>query len=156
MIEKLQHKFALSKQGAKDMVKACIAVSVSDLVLMFPAGILYTLIADFFNQTLQGHILFYCIATIGVLVCIDLSQHYQYNATFLATYQESGIRRTMVAEHLRKLPLSFFGKKDLSDLTTNMMSDCAQIETASSHWIPELVGSIVSVLIVGISLFFHV
>lgn len=154
MMEKLQHKFALSKQGAKDMVKACVAVSISDLVLMFPAGILYILIADLFNHTLQEHVVMYCVGTIVVLTCIALSQHHQYNATFLATYQESGIRRSMVAEHLRKLPLSFFGKKNLTDLTTNMMNDCAQIETASSHWIPELVGSIVSVFIVGIAMFF--
>lgn len=74
--------------------------------------------------------------------------------TFLSTYKESGVRRTSLAETLRKLPLSFFGKKDLADLTTTIMSDCARMETASSHWIPELIGSILSTVIIGVGLFF--
>ena len=67
---------------------------------------------------------------------------------------ESGVRRTSLAEKLRKLPLSYFGKKDLSDLTSTIMADCATLETASSHWIPELIGAMISTLIVSISLFF--
>ena len=78
----------------------------------------------------------------------------QYRATFLSTYIESGVRRRTLAEKLRKIPLSFFGKKDLADLTNTIMSDCATIETASSHWIPELVGSMISTAIIVISLFF--
>ena len=154
MIEKLQHKYALSPQGTKDMIKACIIVCLSDIVLMFPAGILYLLIRDLLDGNLSsGRILTYVIASIIVLAVIVIFQGLQYNATFLATYKESGVRRAAIAERLRKLPLSYFGKKDLSDLTTNIMSDCAQIETASSHWIPELIGSVLSVTIVGISLF---
>ena len=154
MIEKLQHKYALSPQGAKDLIKACIIVCLSDIVLMFPAGILYLLIRDLLDGNLSGgRIVTYVIASILVLAVIAIFQGLQYNATFLATYKESGVRRAAIAERLRKLPLSYFGKKDLSDLTTNIMSDCAQIETASSHWIPELIGSVLSVAIVGISLF---
>ena len=67
---------------------------------------------------------------------------------------ESGVRRTSLAEKLRKLPLSYFGKKDLSDLTSTIMADCATLETASSHWIPELIGAMISTLIVSVSLFF--
>ena len=67
---------------------------------------------------------------------------------------ESGVRRRMLAEKLRKLPLSFFGKKDLSDLTNTIMADCALIETGSSHWIPELVGAFGSTTIIIISLLF--
>ena len=79
---------------------------------------------------------------------------FQYRATFLATYVESGVRRRALAEKLRRLPLSFFGKKDLSDLTNTIMSDCALIETASSHWIPELIGSMISTTIIVICLLF--
>ena len=78
----------------------------------------------------------------------------QYNATFLSTYVESGVRRITLAEKLRKIPLSFFGKKDLSDLTSTIMADCATLETASSHWIPELVGACISTALVAVSLFF--
>ena len=75
-------------------------------------------------------------------------------STFYSTYVESGVRRRTLAEKLRKIPLSFFGKKDLADLTNTIMSDCALFETASSHWIPELVGAIISTTLIVISLFF--
>ena len=154
MIEKLQHKFALSRQGAVDMIKACASVCLSDIVLMFPAGLLYLLISDLLENSLIGdRIAVYAGGTMLSLLLIAVTQYIQYNATFLSTYKESGVRRTAIAEKLRKLPLSYFGKKDLSDLTTNIMSDCARMETASSHWIPELIGSVISTFLVGISMF---
>ena len=98
--------------------------------------------------------MFFIAGTVAVLVLIILTTLFQYRSTFLSTYVESGVRRRMLAEKLRKLPLSFFGKKDLSDLTNTIMSDCALIETASSHWIPELVGAFASTAVIVISLFF--
>ncbi|MBP3784063.1 MAG: ABC transporter ATP-binding protein [Butyrivibrio sp.] len=155
MIERLKHKYALSTQGAKDMIRACICVTITNIALMMPAGILYSLIKDLLEGTLsRERIPFYAVASVAVLLVIAVTNFIQYNATFLTTYRESGVRRTAIAEKLRKLPLSYFGKKNISDLTTNIMGDCAQIETASSHWIPELIGAVISVSIVGISLFF--
>ncbi|MBE5850274.1 MAG: ABC transporter ATP-binding protein [Lachnospiraceae bacterium] len=155
MIERLQHKYALSRQGAVDMIKACACVTLTNIVLMMPAGILYNLIKDMLEGTLTGErVPFYAIGSIIILILIALTNYIQYNATFLTTYRESGVRRTTIAEKLRKLPLSYFGKKNIADLTTNIMGDCAQIETASSHWIPEMIGAIVSVFLVGIGLFF--
>ena len=154
MIEKLQHKYALSKQGARDMVKACFCVLVTNIVLMMPAGILYTLIKDMLDGDLsKDRVAFYAIASVVILLLVAVTNFIQYNATFLTTYRESGVRRTAIAEKLRKLPLSYFGKKNLADLTTNIMGDCAMIETASSHWIPELIGALGSVTLVGVSLF---
>lgn len=154
MIEKLQHKYALSRQGAKDMIKACISVTVTNMVLMLPAGVLYTLIKDLLNNELsKERIPFYAISSVVILILIAITNYIQYNATFLTTYRESGVRRTTIAEKLRKLPLSYFGKKNIADLTTNIMGDCAMIETASSHWIPELIGAVISVSLVGISMF---
>jgi len=155
MIEKLQHKYALSRQGAVDMIKASISVTVTNIALMMTAGILYTLIDDLLRGNLgKDRIPFYVIGSLAVLLFVFITNYFQYNATFLTTYRESGIRRTAIAEKLRKLPLSYFGKKNIADLTTNIMGDCAMIETASSHWIPELIGAIVSTALVGISLFF--
>ena len=154
IIETLQHQFALSHEGAVDMVKACISVTVTNIALMMPAGILYMLIQDLLNNTLtRERIPFYVIGSVVILALIALTNFIQYNATFLSTYKESGVRRTALAERLRKLPLSFFERKNIADLTTTIMSDCAQIETASSHWIPELIGALISTAIVGISLF---
>ncbi len=155
MIERLKHKYALSTEGARDMIRACICVTVTNIILMMPAGILYCLIKDLLEDTLtKDRIPFYAVSSAVVIILIGVSNFIQYNATFLTTYKESGVRRTTIAEKLRKLPLYFFGKKNLADLTTNIMGDCAMIETASSHWIPELIGAVISVCLVGVSLFF--
>ena len=155
MVERLKHKYALSTRGAKDMIRACLCVALTNIILMMPAGILYCLIKDLLEGTLTSDRKgFYAVASVVVLILIAVTNFIQYNATFLTTYRESGVRRTSIAEKLRKLPLSYFGKKNLSDLTNHIMGDCAQIETASSHWIPEMIGALISVFIVGVSLFF--
>lgn len=154
MKEKLMHKYALSSQGAKDMIKAFISVTISDLILMIPVSLLYFLVNDYMEGNLAGRGGFYIVGVIITLALIAVSTYIQYNATFLSTYVESGVRRITLAEKLRKIPLSFFGKKDLSDLTSTIMADCAQMETASSHFIPELVGACISTAFVAIGLFF--
>lgn len=155
LTEKLKHKYALSDNGAKGMIKAFVAVTLADLVLMLPVGLLYMLSSYLLDGDLpREKFSFFIIAIITVLALIALTAVFQYRSTFLSTYIESGVRRRTLAEKLRKIPLSFFGKKDLADLTNTIMSDCSLIETGSSHWIPELVGSVVSAAIVVISLFF--
>ena len=155
MIERLKHKYALSEKGAKDMVKAFVTVTLANLVLMFPVGLLYEMASYLLKgEVPTGQKGFFIGGTAVVLVLIALTTLFQYRATFLATYIESGVRRRALAEKLRRLPLSFFGKKDLSDLTNAIMSDCALIETASSHWIPELIGAMISTTLIVIGLFF--
>ncbi len=151
--EKLMHKYALSEQGAADMLKAFAAVTVSDLVLMMPVSLLYFLVKDYMEGNLGARAGFYIGGVTAALVLIAITTYIQYNATFLSTYVESGVRRITLAEKLRKIPLSYFGKKDLSDLTSTIMADCARMETASSHFIPELVGACISTALVAVSLF---
>lgn len=154
MLNFLQHKYALSEKGAKDMCKAFAACTVSYLVQMLPVMMLMFLVRDLLtHQTLAGRGVFYAV---GIIICLGLIfcvTAIQYNATFFATYEESGVRRITLAEKLRKLPLSFFGKKDLADLTSVIMADGATLETACSHWIPELVGSFISTFLIAIALF---
>lgn len=152
--EKLQHRYALSEKGAQDMIRAFISVTISDIVLMLPIGMLYMLVKYYMADDLNGRGGFFAIGCIACLILIAVTTYIQYNATFLNTYIESGVRRTTLAEKLRKIPLSFFGKKDLSDLTSAIMADCATMETASSHWIPELIGACISTVLVAVSLFF--
>ncbi|QFJ55144.1 ABC transporter ATP-binding protein [Pseudobutyrivibrio xylanivorans] len=153
--EKLQHKYALSEKGAKDMVTAFVACTVGNLAQMLPVGVLVAFTTDLFNgRTPAERPLFYLG---GILICLAVvfaSQYYQYGATFYSTYIESGVRRRSLAEKLRRIPLSFFSKKDLADLTNTIMMDCAVIETASSHWLPELIGAMISTGVIVISLFF--
>ncbi len=155
MIEKLQHKYALSEQGAKDMIKAFAACTLANLAQMMPVGILFMMTGDLLNGALpKNHLLIFIAGSIVCLFLVAFTEYLQYNATFFSTYVESGVRRRSLAEKLRKIPLSFFGKKDLADLTNTIMADCAMIETASSHWLPELVGAFISTTLVVISLFF--
>lgn len=155
MIERLQHKYALSEKGTKDMLRAFVAVTIANLVLMLPVGLLYYLASYLLEGNVpRAKIPFFTVSIIVVLILIAASTVFQYMSTFYSTYVESGVRRRTLAEKLRKIPLSFFGKKDLADLTNTIMSDCALLETASSHWIPELVGAIISTTLIVISLFF--
>lgn len=153
--EKLKHQYALSDKGAKGMIRAFIAVTLANLVLMLPVGLLYVLSSYLLEGELpRDKFWLFMGAIVGVLLLIALTTLFQYKSTFYSTYVESGVRRRTLAEKLRKIPLSYFGKKDLADLTNTIMTDCAMIETGSSHWIPELVGGIASTTIIVISLFF--
>lgn len=155
MIEKLKHKYALSDKGAKDMIRAIFAVALANLVLMMPVGLLYFLASYLLDGEVPREKLpFFIAAIVVILLLIALTTIFQYRSTFFSTYVESGVRRRTLAEKLRKIPLSFFGKKDLADLTNTIMADCALLETASSHWIPELIGAMISTTIIVLSLFF--
>jgi len=154
MLERLKHTFALSDQGAKDMVKAFFACILHNLSLMVPVVLLYNLVNDLLNGGIpDGKSTFYIAGLAIALGLIMLTCYIQYNATFFATYVESGVRRVTLAEKLRKIPLSFFGKRDLSDLTTVLMADCASLESGLSHWVPELVGSVISTLLIAVGIF---
>lgn len=156
MLKKLKHTFALSDKGAKDMVKAFFACILSNLALMVPVILLYNLISDLLDGGVQnGKGVFYVAGIIIALALIMLTTYFQYNATFFATYVESGVRRLTLAEKLRKIPLSFFGKKDLSDLTSVLMADCATLESGLSHWVPEFIGSIISTILIAIGIFIY-
>ena len=154
MIKRLQKRYALSEQGAKDLVKGCLACVLQNLSFMFPVGLLYFLVGDLMNGGVPGEkIAFYIVGCVVCIGLILLTTYFQYNATYFATYTESGVRRITLAERLRKIPLSFFGKKDLADLTSTIMADCTFLEQSFSHFIPELAGSIISTVLISISLF---
>ncbi|WP_085832945.1 ABC transporter ATP-binding protein [Clostridium merdae] len=152
MLKKMQRAFALSEKGAKDLVLGSFACFVRDLAFMFPVGLMYTLVRDLLTGA-TPNTSYYVIGVVFCLALIFITSYFQYNTTYLATYIESGVRRISLAEKLRKIPLSFFGKKDLADLTSTIMADCAYLETSFSHYIPVLFGSIASTVVIAISLF---
>lgn len=156
MIKALQRRFALSRQGAVDLIKGCIACVAQDISFMIPVGLLYKFVMDMMNGGINGsRIPFYAVGVLLCLCFIFAATYFQYNATYLATYVESGVRRISLAEQLRKIPLSFFGKKDLADLTNSIMGDCATLETAFSHYVPALAGSLISTTLISVCLFFY-
>ena len=154
MLNHIMKKYALSRQGAKDLVIATISCVVHNLTLMLPVSLLYLLVADLYEGGVpQNHLWIYIAGMITAVLLILFSYRWVYGATYYATYKESSVRRISLAEKLRKLPLSFFGKRDLSDLTTTIMADCTTLEQSFSHWIPEFFGSMISTVIVAVCLF---
>ena len=153
-MEKIRRTFALSAQGARDFLKACLSCVLSNLALMLPVGLLYSLVCEFMVDRSAINPWFYILGSLFCLGLIFLTTWFRYNATYFATYKESGVRRISLAEKLRKLPLSFFGKKDLADLTSTLMADCTFLEQSFSHYIPEFFGAVISTTLVAICLFF--
>ena len=157
MSKYLQKKFALSEQGGRDLTKAIFSCALTNMGLIFPMGILFL-----FMERLLGPLVGiqapslgmagYVAACIVLLVIIFIFWRIQYDATFVASYTESANLRIRLAERLRTLPMSFFGKRDLADLTTTIMADSAFIEKAFSHFIPELIGAFLSTAIIGVCL----
>ena len=130
MIEKLMKNYAVSKQGAKDMIKSvCICILVN-IALMLPTGLLYVLAEDILNDAPFAHARMLLIGSILTIALLGILYYMQYNATFFAMYQESGNKRISLAEKLRRMPLSFFDQKDSADLTTVILGDVAALEHA--------------------------
>lgn len=154
MLNHIMKKYALSRQGAKDLVIATISCMVHNLTLMLPVSLLYLLVSDLYAGGVpQNHLWIYIVGMVAAVLLILFSYRWVYGATYYATYKESSVRRISLAEKLRKLPLSFFGKRDLSDLTTTIMADCTTLEQSFSHWIPEFFGSMISTVIIAVCLF---
>ena len=153
VIKKLQHKYALSERGAKDLVTGVAACTLQNITFMLPVSLLYLFVGDLLSGTLSGKAPFYIVGSLVCLLIIFCATYFQYNSTFLATYIETGTRRITLAEKLRKIPLSFFAKKDLADLTSTIMADCTFLETAFSHFIPPFVGSLISTALIAIGAF---
>ena len=158
MIRKLQHVFALSEKGARDFVKAVAWCFLCNVSLMLPVGVVMATIQHLL-ETLEtgaapaGRLLVCTGAAVVVLALLFVLHWFQYAALYLATYQESASRRIALAETLRKLPLSFFGTRDISDLTSTMIADCSSLDQLFSHNIPQLFASILSTVFIGVCMF---
>lgn len=154
----LKEIFALSNQGEKDLKKGILASAAANISLLFPAGLLLLSIRDLMmyiekNSAYNINILAYAGYSVVFSAIILITHRIQYDSTYFSAYSESADRRVALAEKLRKLPLSFFGKKDLSELTITIMGDCTDLEHTFSHSVPQLFGSLISVTLVGIGLF---
>ena len=122
-------------------------------MLMFPVGLLYLLVSDFLSGAVpQSRYVLYGAGIVGALLLVLVSEFWKYNSTYFSTYRESGDCRIRLAEKLRRLPLSFFGKKDLADLTNTIMGDVQTTEQMFSHYVPQFYGSILSTCLVAVSL----
>ena len=155
MIKYLQRRYALSRKGAADSIKGILSCALQNISFMLPVGLLYLLAGDMMNGALTaGRIPFYVISCLAAALLIAGCTRLEYDNTYLVTYVESGVRRVSLAEKLRKIPLSFFGKKDLADLTSSIMNDCAVLEQSQSHFVAPLYGAILSTTVIAVSMLF--
>ena len=157
MINRLQKKYALSDQGVKDLFKAIVYSVLANISLMLPVALLAIVLNAMLPVALgmedkTAGLAWYTAAGIIVLVIIFIFHYLQYTKAYIGTYEESERRRITLAEKLRTLPLGFFHERDLADLTSTIMGDCASFEHAFSHTVPQFFGALISTAIVCIVL----
>lgn len=156
MLNRIQKRFALSRKGAIDFNKGVFASLLFNLVLMLPAIYTVLFLEEYLKpifgipvETSNSDLLFYVLLAIIFMIIMYLVAIVQYKNTYIPVYEESAVRRISLAEKLRKLPLSFFGKKNLSDITSTIMNDCTDLEQTFSHAVPQLFASIISIIFIG-------
>ena len=151
----------LSDTGSKNLRQAIIACTISNLTLMLPFIILLqvivSLITPLTNHLAVNKSYLWLMVGLGILSSLLFLLCYQreYKKTYASAFGQAANTRIEVAEKIRKLPLSFFNRKDLSELTTNIMGDCATIENMLSHVVPQLIGYSCSSVITCVLLAFY-
>lgn len=151
----LRDRFVLTEQGYKDFKRGVFSCTLANLMLMLPIVVLYMVAKDFIGHLADPaaplpELLPYAIGIVVVLAVMFVTQYWEYNATYCVVYDESARRRTALAERLRMLPLSFFGNRDLADLTMVIMKDTADQERMFSHVMPQLFGMGLSSLVFAV------
>lgn len=147
----------LSDDAWKNMKKSILASTVTYfskiLLSMVTAYAFWQILQPYFGGTMDWNNL-WLLFGLGIVAAIIIYflHIWEYNVTYLSGHIASSEKRISVAEQMRKLPLSFFEKKDLTELASNIMSDCAQIETGFTSLIPSLIGNLISSLFTCIML----
>lgn len=152
MLNKIMNQFAVSEKGAKDLIISALSSALCNIVLMIPVYLLYVCVKELYEGNEITHPFVKIIGIVLLLILLGVAYYWQYNTSFFSTYRESGIIRLQLAEKLRKLPLSFFDKKDSSDLTTVILKDVEVLEHTLSHLFPSFYGSIISTIVILIGL----
>lgn len=153
VINYLMNKYILTRQGAKDLIKSIIYTVILNISLALPMGLYVLLLDDFihsfeYSTAVTANLAYYLLAIIIITAILLIVEWKQYHFMYNTTYIESEKMRVNLAEKIRKLPLSFFENRNLSDLSSMIMSDCTDIEHLISHALPALYGSIISMIII--------
>ena len=156
----LMRTLTLSEQGARNLEKASLACTLYNISFMLPIAVIYELLRqllaafDLGDYAPKPPLLPYIAVILAILIICYLFTIWQYDCCFTNAYLESRSSRIRIAEKLRKLPLSFFGQRDLADLTTTIMSDVTGLEQGFSHFIAETIGAVAALVLCCIGLFF--
>lgn len=161
MIKYFQNKYALSEKGAKDLFHAIIWTVIMEFSFMAPVVIGFMFLDEYMQVLLspavspKQSLTYYVVLSVVFFVVMFVIATFQYRSAYTKIYEESAKSRINLAETLRKLPLAFFGKKDIADLSSTIMEDATQIETLFSHAVPQIYASIITILVMGIMMFFY-
>ena len=154
--EKFQRKYALTDQGVRNTKKGTFWTVIVNLVVMGGVSILYLVMSGFMGTLTEGSPLPGSAIVLGLLVLFALlsfvTHWQQYKATYGLVYNEVKTTRLSLAERLRKLPLGYFGKRDLADLTETIMGDVNRMEHVWSHVLGYLYGAYISTAIIAVCL----
>ena len=155
LCDSVMRRFALSEDGYRYLCRSSLACILKDLALMFPVMVLFMFVCDVMGGPGNPYDLdlgawAYIAMIVVSAALIAVTYVFEYNETYFNTYKESSAKRIALAEKLRRLPMSYFGRKDPTDLTVRIMGDCTMQEQSMSHWFPELIGSMICISMLGI------
>ena len=154
----LKNMFMLSDNGVKDMRKAVFWSVISDITLMASVSVLFMVLKNFIEPIIEskeytsGNVIAYILIALLIAFCIYIAFYIQYKYLYISVYSESSAKRVGMAETIRKLPLSFFQKKDLVEFTNTLMKDITIVEHIMSHAVPQLIGSAITVALISVML----
>lgn len=152
MIKKIQKMFALTDSGAKGLLRASFYSTLQPAAFMLPMMIVMLFAQGILEDNLRP-VKFFITGIVIVAAIMYVILYATYNSLYKETYKESANLRIEIADILKSLPLSYFSKHDISDLSQAILSDVGTIEHALSHAIPEAFGMALYLLIIGAALF---
>jgi ATP-binding cassette subfamily B protein len=161
MIKYFQNKYAMTEKGSKDLLHSIIWTVLMDLSFMAPVILGFKFLDEYLHTLLNASgstassVLYYAVISLISFVVMFAIAYFQYDSAYTRIYEETAKRRISLAETLRKLPLAFFGKKDIADLSSTIMEDATQIEQLFSHAVPQIYAAAVTVFIMGILMFIY-
>ena len=159
MFASFKEKYFLSDKGLAGVRRGIFWTTLTNLIVMAGMAFLFWAMAGFVEHLTEGAelpgVVPFALGLLAFLVLLLLSNWQQYYYTYCIYYEECGNQRVEIAERLRKLPLAFFGRRDLADLTETILGDVQTMEHAYSHVLAELWGAVIStgVVFVGSLLF---
>lgn len=151
MINKVKEAFQLTEKGSKGLIKASISSFFVYYIYMLPLFLVMYFIKDILEDGIKSPI-FYTIGIILVAMVMFVVLYINYNTLYTETYSESKNLRIEIANILKSLPLSYFSKHDIADLSQTIMKDVEGIEHALSHAIPQAIGLVLFLIFVFISM----
>ena len=157
-MKSLKEKYALSDEGVRTIRLGTLWTVLANLCIMAGMGILFALASQLLAHYVDGaplpQVWPYVVGLIAFFAAMLVTHWFQYTYTYGVVYRESGKQRIALAERLRTLPLSFFGRRDLADLTETIMTDATTMEHVYSHVLPELYGAVISTSLVALGMVF--